>query len=88
MKRAAYAKHAVLTRAKIKRRTPETRINPHLIYVSRLEQMHVELTDEHMEAHGGTGGRYECCTKHVISLRYDVSISDPLPWLTVKNIKR
>ena len=65
------AKHAVLT-VKIKDRMPETRLNPHLIYLSRLEKMHVELTDEHMEAHGGAGGSYEFCTKCDMTLRYDV----------------
>ena len=57
MKRVTDAKHVVLTLiVKIKHRTPETRSNSHLIYLSRLEQMNVELTDEHIEAHGGPGG--------------------------------
>ena len=66
------AKYAVLTLAKIKHRAPETLLNPYLIYLSRLEQMHVELTDEHMDAHGSDGGRYEFCTKSGMMLRYDV----------------
>ena len=66
------AKYAVLTLVKVKNRTPETRLNPHLIYLSKLEQMHVELTDEHMDAHGGTGSSYEFCTKHGMKLIYDV----------------
>ena len=53
MKRVTDDKHEVLTLVKIKHSTPETRLNPHLIYHSRLEQMNVELTDEHMDAHGG-----------------------------------
>ena len=73
------AKYAVLTLVKIKHRTPETRLNPYLIYLSRLEQMHVELTDEHMDAHGGAGGSYEFCTKSGMTLRYDVSKNDPFP---------
>ena len=39
------AKHEVLTLVKIKHRTPQTRLNPYLIYLSRFEQMSVELTD-------------------------------------------
>ena len=58
MQCATDAKHAVLTLVKIKHRTPETRLNPCLIYLSRLEQMHVELTDEHMDEHSGAGGSY------------------------------
>ena len=50
--------------------------------------MNVETTDEHMDAHGGGGGSYEFCTKHDMTLRYDVSKSDPLPVRTVKNIKK
>ena len=45
VKRVTDVKHAVLTLAKIKHRTPETRLNPYLIYLSRLEKMRVELTD-------------------------------------------
>ena len=48
-------KYVVLT-VKINHRTPETRLNPYLIYLSRLEQIHVELMDEHMGAHGGASG--------------------------------
>ena len=40
------AKHAVLTLVKIKDRAPETRLNPCLIYLSRLEKMHVEFTSK------------------------------------------
>ena len=50
-------------------------------------RMHVELTDKHMDAHGGTGGSYEFSTMSGMALRYDVSKSDPLPRLTVKNVK-
>ena len=44
MKHVADAKHEVLTLVKIKHRSPETRISPCLIYLSRLEKMHVEFT--------------------------------------------
>ena len=37
-----------------------------------LEQMHVELTCEHMEAHGSAGGSYEFWTKSGMTLRHDV----------------
>ena len=72
MKRVTDAKHVVLTPVKINHRTPETRLNPCLIYLSRLEQMNVELTDEHMEAHGGAGSSYLFCTKSSMMLRHDV----------------
>ena len=81
------SKHAVLTIVKIKHRTPETLLNPYLIYLSRLDQMHVELTDEHIDAHGGAGSNYEICTKSDMTLRHDVSKSDSLLRETVKNIK-
>ena len=42
-------------------------------------RMYVELTDKHMEAHGDAGGSYEFCTKSGMTLRYDVSKSDPFP---------
>ena len=64
--------HSVLTPVKIKNRTPETRLDPCLIYFSRLEQISVEVTDEHIEAHGLAGGSYNCCTKYSMTLRYDV----------------
>ena len=50
-------------------------------------RMYVELTDKHMDTHGGAGGSYEFCTKSGMTLRYDVSKSDPLPRKTVKNVK-
>ena len=78
----------VLTLVKIKHRTPKTQLNPHLIYLSRLGQMNVELTDEHMEEQGGAGGSYYFCTKSSMTLRYDVSKSDPLPHETVKYAKK
>ena len=81
------AKYAVLTLVKINHRTPETRLNPHLIYLSRLEQMHVELTDEQMDTHGDAGVSYEFCMKSGMKLRYDVSKSDQLTSSTIKNIK-
>ena len=34
-----------LTLEKIKHRTPETGLNPHLIYLSRLDKMRVDLKD-------------------------------------------
>ena len=46
MKRVTDAKHTVLTLVKIKLRTHETRLNPHLIYLSKLEQIHDELMDD------------------------------------------
>ena len=49
--------------------------------------MAVELTDEHMDAHGGAGGSYDFFTKCGMTLRYDVSKSDPLPNRTIQNIK-
>ena len=64
--------HKVLTLAKIKCRAPEVRLNPHLICLSMLEQTHVELTDEHMDAHGGTGGSCEFFAKFGFTLRCDV----------------
>ena len=66
------AKRVVFTLVKIKHRAPETRLNPHLIYLSRLEQMCVELTDEHMSARDDAGGSYEVCTKSGIILLRDV----------------
>ena len=45
MKLVTDSKCAVLNLVKIKYRKPETRINPHLICLSRLEQISVELTD-------------------------------------------
>ena len=84
----ADAKHAVLTLVKIKHGAPETRLNPCLIYLSRLEEMHVELTGEHMEAHSSTGRSYLSCTKSSMMLRCDVSKSDPLPHEMVQNLKK
>ena len=82
------AKHAVLTLVKIKHRTPETRLNPYLIYLSRLKQMHVELTDKHMDAHGGACDSYVLYTISGMTLRYDVSKNDHFLHKTVKNIKK
>ena len=65
-------KHAVLNPAKIKYRILETRLNPCLIYLSRLGQIHVELTNENMEACCGSGGSYLFCKKSGMTLRYDV----------------
>ena len=62
----------VSTLEKIKHGTPETRLNLYLIYVSRLEQTHVELTDERMEVHGVAGGSYEFFTKSDMTLCCDV----------------
>ena len=56
-----------------------------LVYLESLEQMHVELTDTHMEAHGGAGDRYESCMKPGMTLRYDVSKSDT--GNTVNNVR-
>ena len=72
VKRATDAKHAVLTLVQIKHRTLETRINPHLIYLSRLEQVHVELMEECVEVHSGASGAYEVCTEFGVALRHDV----------------
>ena len=49
--------------------------------------MPVELTDKHMDAHSGAGGSYEFCTKSDMTLRYDMSKSDQLTGITVKNVK-
>ena len=38
-----------------------------------LEKIHVELTDEHMDAHGSAGGSYAFCTISVMMLRCNVS---------------
>lgn len=62
MKRVKDAKHEVLTLVKIKQRVPENQLNPCLIYLSMLEKICVQLTDEHMKAHGGAGGSYEFCS--------------------------
>ena len=56
-----------------------------LVCLASLEQMHVELMHEHMEAHGGAGGSYEFCTKYGMTLRYDVSKGDQLSRATLKN---
>ena len=47
MKRVTDAKHAQSfdSIVKIKHKPPETRLSPHLIYLLRPEQMHVELTE-------------------------------------------
>ena len=37
-----------------------------------VEQIHVELTDEHMDEHDGAGGSYEFGTKSGMTLRHDV----------------
>ena len=50
MKRVTDSKYVVSTLVKIKHRVPETRINPHLICLSRLEQIRIELTAEYMDA--------------------------------------
>ena len=47
------------------------RLNACLTYVSRLEQIYIELTDFHMEAHGTTCGSYLVCEKSRMTLRYD-----------------
>ena len=39
------AKHLFLTLVNIKHRTSEMRLNPCLIYLSRLEKMSIKLTD-------------------------------------------
>ena len=90
MKRVTDSKHAVLTPVKVKHRTPETRPNPCLIYLSssRLKQMCVELMDEHMDEHDGAGSSYEFYAKSRMTLRYNVSKSDQLPGTTVKNAKK
>ena len=88
MKHVTYSIHTVLTLVKIKHRAPETQLNPCLIFLSMLEQMQVELTDEHIHAHGRAGGSYEFCTKHDMTLRYEVSKSDQLPVTTIKNVKK
>ena len=59
-------------RRKIKHRASEKRLNPYLIYMSKLEQMRVELKDDRMDAHRGAGNSYEFCTKSGVTLRYDV----------------
>ena len=38
-----------------------------------------------MEGHGDAGGSYEFCMESGVTLRYDVSKSDPLPRSTIKN---
>ena len=63
------AKHAVLTLVQIKHIAPETRLNLHLICLSRLEQTHVELMDEHIDARGSASVSYEVCTKYGMALR-------------------
>ena len=78
IKRVTDVKHAVLTLVKIKHRIPKMGLIPHLIYLSMLERMHVESTDEHMDKHFGAGGSYEFCTKYGMTLRYDVSKSDQI----------
>ena len=66
------AKDSVLTLVKIKHKAPETRPNKCLTCVSRLEQMRVELTDEHMEAHCGVGSSFDFFAKSSITLRHNV----------------
>ena len=75
-KRVTDAKDAVLTLVKINQRVPETQLNPFLIYLSILEQTHIELTDKYIESHGSAGSVYEFCTKSSMTLRHDVSKSD------------
>ena len=66
----------VLTLVKIKYRTHETQINPYLIYISILEQTHVEAMGKNMDAHGGGWGflrilheiRYDRCARSDQSL--------------------
>ena len=74
------AKPEVLTLIKLKHRSPKTRINPCLIYLSRLEKMCIESTDEHIGAHGCAGSSYEFCTKSGMALRYDVQKEIDLRW--------
>ena len=72
MKRVADAKRDFLTLVKIIHRTAEKWLNPHLIYLSKLEQMRIELMDKHVDTRGGAGSSYEFCTKHGMKLRHDV----------------
>ena len=55
MKRVIDSKYDFFTKVKIEYGTPGMRLNPYLIYLSRLEQMSFELTDKNIEAHGGSG---------------------------------
>ena len=57
---------------KIKYRAPFVRLKPCLVYLASLQQMNVELMDELTEAHGGASSRCKFCTKHGMTLRYDV----------------
>ena len=50
--------------------------------------MNVELTDERMDAHGGASGSYEFWTTSDVTLHHDVSKSDPLALVVVKNVKK
>ena len=61
-----------LTLVKIKHRKLETQLDPCLIYLSRIEKMHVELADEYMDAHCGVGGSYALFKKHDVTLRHKV----------------
>ena len=79
MKCKTDSKHEVLTLVKIKHRAPETRLNPCLVYVSRLDQVHTELVDERIEARRSGSGGCEYCVEPGMALRCGVSKSDLLP---------
>ena len=64
---------------KSKRRTPEAQLNPCLIYVESLEQVHVELMDEDAEARGSAGGSYIFCTRASVTLHRDMK-NDQKMW--------
>ena len=70
---------------------PKARLNPCLIYLSRLEQVRAELAGERVESYGGAGGvgsDYELCAKPGVTARHEVLKSDQSPGETVKNTQK
>ena len=65
MKRVVDAKHAqrVDSVVKNKHRKLETRLNQYLIYLSSLEQVHVETMGKNMDAHAGVSCLCTFCAK-------------------------
>ena len=67
------SKCAVLTLVKIECSAPETRLNPCLIYLSRLDQICTESTDERMDVHDSASSSCEFCAKSSVTPRDGVS---------------
>ena len=63
------AKHSVL----MQKLNTDRRLSPHLIYLSRLEQVRAELTDDQLNAHGSSSGSELIYNIFNVTLCCDVS---------------